>query len=157
MQGVGLAGLPVHVTAPDGTTQRRIIRSNSATTIDIYGLWTQVPNSRWTYRVGSVRYEALTGDLLVDSAFDLTKQVETLHVAGEPDTAENLMTLRLEGLRAQTATQSAVKDWNGAELLSMAGPALGLRARGAAVRLSGDNARPVTVIGLKYTLTEASK
>lgn len=55
--GGGLQEIPVVVVATDGSTQRNIIASNTGTVLTLKSNWGVVPDSTWTYYIGSPNME----------------------------------------------------------------------------------------------------
>lgn len=55
--GGGLSQIPVIVVAPDGSTQRNIISSNTGTVLTLVNSWGVIPDANWTYYIGCPNWE----------------------------------------------------------------------------------------------------
>jgi hypothetical protein len=88
----GLSGLPIHVYDANGNCQRRIIASNTATIITVYGSFSPIPDNTFTYHVGAIRWNAATGDLGFADSFDSRKEFERLVIVGETEEFDTWIT-----------------------------------------------------------------
>ncbi|OGV45205.1 MAG: hypothetical protein A2017_06600 [Lentisphaerae bacterium GWF2_44_16] len=203
----GLSGLPVHVYDSAGILQRRIVKSNTATEITIYGTWEATPTDAYNYHVGPIRWNAETGDLAFET-FDTRKNFERVVIAGEteefdewisdagylagdkvqvnddkigdkayrcisshtsaaisqPETGANWATFwEVLNINVKVTVQSCglersrnaakTEDLKKQGRIEISGSTLGLRGRGASVKLEGDGTDDVAILGIALTST----
>lgn len=152
LAGNGLAGQPIHIGGV-----RRLIKCNTASTVTIYGTWPAAPATGAVAQIGSIRWRAVTQELGLE-VLETNKQIETLALLADKDTATNEIVVTIAGQRDEAAqdVEYALDLANSARLF-LKGPALGLRAHSAAVTLAGDTDRPVTIRALKMEVQDASR
>lgn len=158
-----LAGLPIHITKADGTMQRRLIRSNTSTSITIFGSFDQTPSAGDLYHVGAISWFAETGELSLFGSSDavdlgVKKQFTRLFALFEPDTQANPVSIQVKGVRSfGNSVKTETVDLNNREDVELEGNKLGLRARSVVAKISGNGARPVTLLGLQVEAKDVSK
>lgn len=86
----GLCGLPVHISNPDNSIRlRAIIKSNTATSVTIYGPWTVTPEAGWKYHIGAIRWYLETGELAFSNSFEHEKKQYRVMAIGESEICDD--------------------------------------------------------------------
>lgn len=96
--GDGLSEIPVVAVSASGQTQRAIIASNTGTVLTLTGNWGVIPDSTWTYYIGSPAFE-------VD-----TKHLNPTSTPGIQGTSFNMHTFKRLLVRGATDTGQATLD-----------------------------------------------
>lgn len=113
LHNIHYAGLTLHVTAPDGAIQRRVIKSRSGTTITVTKAWTANPTDQYTYQIGGIDWHWYSPRLaLTEDRFAL-KRTHRIKTAFRQNPNLNLGTMafayRFDDNAEQTKTLDASK------------------------------------------------
>ena len=152
----GLAGFPIHVTHSDGTWERRIVKSNTADTITIYGEWDTNPATGDTYHVGAIRWNATTREIDGLGTFENEKVYKDLIVVHDKAASATTVTI-LNTAPADAATRTQENDFDfslGMGTRLQAAQA-GLRGRWLHMKLSGDGTVPIVIHAIQATTENA--
>jgi hypothetical protein len=148
--GKGLQGAPVwQLDAAGNVLGYRLVKSNTATQLTIFGTWPAAWANGMQYRVGDLQYYAEFDDQTL-APLGARKELQRWDVFPDPDSAANVMKLLVYGryLEASDPVVSDSYDLNGEDHPRLAAADAGTRARALRLRLEGLTRRLVTVRGM---------
>lgn len=144
--GPGIAGAPIHVTATDGTIQRRIIKENTATQITIYGTWDTNPSVADAYQVGAIRYDFTTAEEYFPNFEEERLLMETRIISDPVSTSENCTISALGSRSDSTKAPTQVRDLSAGEELNFRPK---LRSRSYRIKLEGSGIQQTKFLSIR--------
>lgn len=160
IDGVGLAGIPIHVCHYDANdtlvnVERKIIKENTGDTYTLWADWETTPAIGDEYLIGAIRWHLEVTDVnLLPSWQSLKLAASEINVLANPsDTAESSrLTVTASGMRTKAAASyKQTVDMHDREIFRFRGAERAIHSRSAVIKVEGNTAEEITIKALEIT------